>query len=209
MLLPTPSCHPNFSTLLTVRKEVFTMVSTNSPSSPPQRLSRTITTRSQRPQDPAPRLDPRFYNDTELSDITIVFGPEGSDRFEGHRLVLCNSIDCFNHAWSVFTEASSREITWHDDDPDAVRSMLKWAYFGRYVEAIEQLDSLAEAKEVFLQHLKVFVVADKYGAEGLEELALERLVELVEYYVSAPVRGRPRVSASSFMRFAIEEVFVH
>lgn len=156
-----------------------------------------------------PRLDPRFYDDTNMIDVTIIFGPNGEHRFDGHRLVLYNSIEWFNRSAANFKEASSREITLHGDDPEAIRAMLKWAYFGQYSESVKHSTSLKEAKDLFLQHLRVFVVADKYVAEGLEKLVFDRLSELISYYLSKPIEGRPETAASSFMRFVIEEVFVH
>ncbi|KAH7409833.1 hypothetical protein DE146DRAFT_784980 [Phaeosphaeria sp. MPI-PUGE-AT-0046c] len=168
-----------------------------------------MASQSQKQQSIAPRLDERLYNNAEVSNAIIVFGPEGEERFEAHRLVLCNSIEWFNRAFQNFAEADSREIILHGDDPEAVRSMLKWAYTGQYAEAVEHPISLSEAKKLFLQHLCVFVVADKYVAKGLEQLAFDHLEDLMDSYISKPVDGRPETHASSFMRFAIEEVFVH
>lgn len=160
--------------------------------------------------DTRTRLDSRWLKDTNLKDVTIVFGPKDEDRFKAHRLVLCNSIEWFNRTSTSFKEANSSEITLHNDDPDAVRSMLTWAYDNKYEDGLDHgTMSLARAKELFLQHLRVFVVADKYFAKGLERRALACLEKTVEYYINGKFVVRLPSEASSFMRFAVEEVFVY
>ncbi|KAF2258019.1 hypothetical protein CC78DRAFT_572775 [Lojkania enalia] len=124
----------------------------------------------------------KYYNSTNLSDITIVYGIEGKKRFQGHRMVLSSKSKWFSNAFEGrFREANSSEITLKDDDTQAVRSMLEYCYTNDYLSSEHNRDGredrgvyLAYCKTAMLHHLHVMVVADKYVVDGLVDEAYKR-----------------------------------
>ncbi|KAJ4374925.1 hypothetical protein N0V83_002003 [Neocucurbitaria cava] len=171
--------------------------------------------------EPAPRqINKSWYQNPTLSDLTIVYGEHGEKQFQAHRFVLCNSSEWFMSASSnlsfvrmsqsmtrlsinttVKQEAHDRIIPLKEDHPDALEALFEFCYTGDYTETMDGDNHLEWTKNLFMQHARVFIVADKYMVPDLRELALDRL----EARFTCEVQNGSRV----FLKFAIEELYLN
>jgi hypothetical protein len=83
-----------------------------------------------------------------------------------------------------------------------LEALFEFCYTGNYSEIKPTGDDLvAWTKSLFMQHARVFVAADKYMAQGLAKLALQRL----EDRVMCEVKNAERI----FYKFAVDQVYLH
>lgn len=168
----------------------------------------------------ARQINKSWYQNPNLSDLTIVYGEHGEKRFEAHRFVLCNSSEWFMNASSnhsfvrtcqsmtrlridtiVKQEAHDRVIPLKEDHSDALEALFEFCYTGDYTETMDGDNHLEWTKNLFMQHARVFIVADKYMVPDLKDLALDRL----EARVNCEVKDGSRL----FLKFAIEELYLN
>lgn len=98
-------------------------------------------------------------------------------------------------------EAHNRTLTLKEDFPEALEALFEFAYKGDYAERIDGETDTEVAKNKFIQHARVFLVADKYSARELSEYAFERLRGLV--------RRETKRNNQLFFKFAAEQVYLH
>lgn len=79
-----------------------------------------------------------------------------------------------------FQEAKEGVLQLHDDDPDALESMLRYIYTSKYPEV---------PSNEWEKHLGLAVIADKYCLQLLKESALEKLEGVKPFYEN--VRSAP------------------
>ncbi|KAK6429105.1 hypothetical protein LTR95_014747 [Oleoguttula sp. CCFEE 5521] len=112
-----------------------------------------------------------YFNNEELSDIRIRFGVK---EIFAHRYVLCrNSIYFRTLLTGAFAEKGKDVIELKDDHSPSVSAMLRHIYGLCYRPPIE-----AEVKNgagALLPYARVYVVAEKYGAEDLKAAMTNRL----------------------------------
>ncbi|KAF2649986.1 hypothetical protein K491DRAFT_573422, partial [Lophiostoma macrostomum CBS 122681] len=71
----------------------------------------------------------RYKNSKTLSDITIKYGTNGERIFYGHKIILCKYSRWFQAAFTGnFKESEDKEMTLHDDDPDALEVLVGFTY---------------------------------------------------------------------------------
>ncbi|KAH3962754.1 hypothetical protein HBH51_173210 [Parastagonospora nodorum] len=142
-------------------------------------------------------INPAWYKNLKLSDITIVYGFNGEKRFDAHRFVLCNASQWFMNASSnpLFNEAHDRTITLQEDYPEALDALFEFAYKGKYQRGIRS------TVQSFLLHARVFIAADKYMADDLEAWALKKFEDLCKYECES--------RHMSFFKFAVQQLWEH
>jgi len=140
-------------------------------------------------------INPKWYKNSELSDVTIVYGFNGEKKYEAHRFILCNASQWFMNASRNprFIEANDRVITLKEDHPDALDALFEFAYKGKY-----QHGGRSTAQS-FLLHARVFIAADKYMADNLEAWALKKFRDLCQYELDS--------RHMSFFKFAVQQLW--
>lgn len=105
------------------------------------------------------------------TDYTLVCG---STEFKVHRLILHLQSTTFAAAFAgPFKEGQSsvapedRKTVVKDTEPEFVQAMLDWFYTFDYV-------NLPQSASQLVFHLKVYVLADYYGAAGLVKASLRQ-----------------------------------
>ncbi|KAI4640053.1 hypothetical protein J4E93_008853 [Alternaria ventricosa] len=126
------------------------------------------------------------YSDSKvLSDITIRYGASGERTFEGHRLLLSAKSYWFKAAFTgQFAESSAKEITLKEDDPDALRAMLNYAYDEKSVPWPD--DSLAGTTFDIHHILDLYRVGDKYDFPSFRLQLIFRLMTALRRWFSRP-----------------------
>ncbi|KAF2475210.1 uncharacterized protein BDR25DRAFT_301007 [Lindgomyces ingoldianus] len=122
-----------------------------------------------------------LFNDSRLSDVTIHQVSGGEIReYKAHRALLAIYSKWFLNAFiGPYKEAKTDAIEMHDDDPDAFRFVLKYMYTDHYDdEEIKEMIGY-DPSNVFLPHIKIFIVADKYDIERLRSEAMKNLEKAV------------------------------
>ncbi|RYN99230.1 hypothetical protein AA0120_g1969 [Alternaria tenuissima] len=113
-----------------------------------------------------PRFDfEKFSNSKVLSDITIRYGASGELKFEAHRLLLSAQSRWLETAFTGgFVESHAREITLVGDDPDALKTMLRFAYD----QQIHPSESPPKGTIVNIKRfLELYRMGDKYQFPAL------------------------------------------
>jgi hypothetical protein len=155
---------------------------------------------------PGPRLHADWYMNSQFCDITIKYGPDSSVCFDGHRLILSNSSEWFQHCTNPgFTEATSRVITLNSDFPEALEALFEFCYCDTYTVTFAGKSDFEIAKNEFIQHARILVVADKYMAEGLVEHAADRL----RGFITVQIDEVENQHKSAFFKFAVEQVYIN
>nr|OQO32303.1 hypothetical protein B0A51_00362 [Rachicladosporium sp. CCFEE 5018] len=108
------------------------------------------------------------YNEKKFSDVVIKY--DDCSVF-AHKVVLCRASEYFSKMFDNFLEASSSEVTPHDDDPDAVTAMLQHLYNIDYTTLTQQ-PSIASS---ILAELRIYATADKYNIKDLRNRAYTRI----------------------------------
>ncbi|KAK5676230.1 hypothetical protein LTS10_011042 [Elasticomyces elasticus] len=105
-----------------------------------------------------------LYEDHELSDVIIAFRDY---EVPAHKLILSCRSTWFRVAFKLNTRGFIR-LHVQKDEGDIVASMLSWIYTSVYPPFN------AEAPELWRYHLKIAVVAERYGVATPWEAAMER-----------------------------------
>ncbi|THW99234.1 hypothetical protein D6D18_04835 [Aureobasidium pullulans] len=131
----------------------------------------------------ANRSDRSFFDTEALSDVKVKFS--GQQLF-CHKTVLARKSEYFYRAFTgQFPVASSNEIDLgDDDDPEAVRAMIRHIYdlpYDQMLEANTSDDTAAySTNEDLLFHIAVFTAADKYDVSTLRPLVVKKFEDLME-----------------------------
>ncbi|THV73809.1 hypothetical protein D6C92_02930 [Aureobasidium pullulans] len=129
------------------------------------------------------RSDRSFFNTEALSDVKIKFS--GQQLF-CHKTVLARKSEYFYRAFTgQFPVASSSEIDLgDDDDPEAVRAMIRHIYdlpYDQMLEGNTSDDTAAySTNEDLLFYIAVFTAADKYDVSTLRPLVVKKFEDLME-----------------------------
>ncbi|KAI5203418.1 hypothetical protein E4T39_04241 [Aureobasidium subglaciale] len=127
--------------------------------------------------------DELLFDNELLSDVKIKFG--GHQLF-GHKVVLVRrSKYCLRAFSGAFAIASSNEIDLGDDeDPEAIRAMIRHIYelpYDKMLEGDTAGDTAAYSiNEYLLFHIAVFTAADKYDVASLRPLIVKKFEDLME-----------------------------
>ncbi|KAG9697413.1 hypothetical protein KCU95_g3711, partial [Aureobasidium melanogenum] len=127
--------------------------------------------------------DRSFFDNRFLSDVTLKFGGQ---QLSCHKVVLARRSEYFFRAFSShFPVASSNEVDLGDDEnPEAIRAMIRHIYDLAYDKMIEENtvdDSAAySTNEDLLFHIAVFTAADKYDVASLRPLVVKKFIDLME-----------------------------
>ncbi|THW09982.1 hypothetical protein D6D25_07674, partial [Aureobasidium pullulans] len=127
--------------------------------------------------------DNSFFDTEALSDVKVKFS--GQQLF-CHKTVLARKSEYFYRAFTgQFPVASSNEIDLgDDDDPEAVRAMIRYIYdlpYDQMLEANTFDDTAAySTNEDLLFHIAVFTAADKYDVSTLRPLVVKKFEDLME-----------------------------
>jgi hypothetical protein len=157
-----------------------------------------------------PYVNSIWYNNPQLSDVTIVYGIDGEKKFVGHRLVLCSASEWFMKASRNFKEASDGKIVLEGDHPEGVEALLEYAYNNAYTETVDDTDQLTCLQKQFQHRMHVFATADKYQVKGLVEVAYRHVRDLVDLY-TVPRRTSndgDKTTAPAFFRWMVEQVYM-
>ncbi|THZ96931.1 hypothetical protein D6C82_06752 [Aureobasidium pullulans] len=131
----------------------------------------------------ANRSDRSFFDTEALSDVKVKFS--GQQLF-CHKTVLARKSEYFYRAFTCqFPVALSNEIDLgDDDDPEAVRAMIRHIYdlpYDQMLEANTSDDTAAySTNEDLLYHIAVFNAADKYDFSTLRHLVVKKFEDLME-----------------------------
>ncbi|KAF1345126.1 hypothetical protein BDV97DRAFT_401738 [Delphinella strobiligena] len=112
--------------------------------------------------------NPSLYDGPLFSDVKIKFGGQ---IFNGHKAILCKESKHFHKALTGgFEEAQSGIIDLStDEDPHAVRAMLRHIYGLEYIAIEERSDIALQAA--------IFDLADKYDVVTLRQRIVKKLPE--------------------------------
>ncbi|KAI4723122.1 hypothetical protein E4T48_00672 [Aureobasidium sp. EXF-10727] len=134
--------------------------------------------------DTAAGGDESLFDNETLSDVLIKFGKQ--QQLHGHKAVLARRSKYFYKAFSGhFPVASSKEIDLGDDeDPEAIRAMIRHIYDLPYDQMLEENtgdDTAAySTNEDLMFHIGVFTAADKYDVRSLRPLVVKKFENLME-----------------------------
>ncbi|KAF2714398.1 hypothetical protein K504DRAFT_346949, partial [Pleomassaria siparia CBS 279.74] len=130
----------------------------------------------------------RYHNSKILSDITIRYGEKSEKVFYGHKQLLSSRSYWFEKAFtSSFQESEAKEITLHDDDPNALEAMFYHIY--HETTAWDEDEGQEEDTSSSLQHLlQVCRVADKYDCPEVLEFASTKVLRCLRLYLSKSAR---------------------
>jgi len=79
-------------------------------------------------------------------------------------------------------EAQTRSIEMHDDDDEALHSLLEFLYTGDYSHTLHgQEDASLDAMQNVRKHSNVYTLAEKYDLELLKRLAGKRASDAAEW----------------------------
>ncbi|THW72291.1 hypothetical protein D6D19_06628 [Aureobasidium pullulans] len=129
------------------------------------------------------RSDRSFFDTEVLSDVKVKFGGQ---QLLCHKTVLARKSEYFYRAFTgQFPVASNKEVDLgDDDDPEAVRAMIRHIYDLPYDQMLEgnTFDDTAaySTNEDLLFHIAVFTAADKYDVATLRPLAVKKFESLME-----------------------------
>ncbi|THY98306.1 hypothetical protein D6C92_02931 [Aureobasidium pullulans] len=134
------------------------------------------------PVNSAARLSHAFFNDQTLSDVRIEFNDQ---HIFGHKAILARQSEYFFRAFTgQFPVASSGTVSLgDDDDPKAIRAMIRHLYDLPYDQASVLFSGSASADLMF--HINVFETADKYDVPSLRALVVGKFTGLMEQIWSA------------------------
>ena len=95
--------------------------------------------------------------------------------------MICEKSHYFDRACTgSFAEASSQEITLHDDDPAIVACFLQGLYEGEYNDSLK-VDEYGYCRSKLEVNVQVYAVAEKYETPGMKTLSLLKIVDNCEY----------------------------
>ncbi|THX75707.1 hypothetical protein D6D04_07222 [Aureobasidium pullulans] len=144
------------------------------------------------PVNSAARLSHAFFNDQTLSDVRIEFNDQ---HIFGHKAILARQSEYFFRAFTgqfpvrlmreraIIVASSGTVSLGDDDDPKAIRAMIRHLYDLPYDQASVLFSGSASADLMF--HINVFEAADKYDVPSLRALVVGKFTGLMEQIWSA------------------------
>lgn len=101
--------------------------------------------------------------------------------FAVQKKLVCNRSTYFDKAFNgAFKEGVEGTIYLPDDDPDIVEAFIAWLYRGTLLQA--PLDSKAEVQEAVNHYIHLYLFAEKYGIESLQNQAMDGLLDTLSKY---------------------------
>ncbi|VUC32711.1 unnamed protein product [Clonostachys rosea] len=136
----------------------------------------------------------RLFKNESYSDLTILCG---GSQYKVHRALICPRSSFFEAACrNNFKEAKTGEISLPDDDPVAVKMMIRYFYHLDYsppgiktashqtpVQLSQASRPQASATPTHLVlHAQVYALGEKYGIPGLKALAATKFKNEVDQH---------------------------
>ncbi|KAI9715916.1 MAG: hypothetical protein M1828_000543 [Chrysothrix sp. TS-e1954] len=112
----------------------------------------------------------RLWKEGIYSDVEVI---TSKTAFHLHKVVL-DEVDFFAAAFKpIYQEGKTSKIRLEEDDPDAVAAMLEWLYTDKYKPKVPHFISSSRLTKAccYGAHVAVYVLAEKYGLEGLKSFA--------------------------------------
>jgi hypothetical protein len=110
------------------------------------------------------------------------------------------------HLYAVASKADECEITLKHDYADGLEGLFEFCYRGTYTCTTSTAPGLEKAMKQFLRDARVFVVGDKYMADGLVARALNGAKADVEYGLVA--RSPDNLETRRFLKWVVETVYL-
>ncbi|KAL6714131.1 hypothetical protein ACLMJK_008625 [Lecanora helva] len=114
--------------------------------------------------------------------------------FKVHKAIICSRSDFFSACcWGNFKEAKSKCIDLSDDDPKLLSKLLDYLYALEYnvIDVPSSNDSNSYHPELMV-HASLYIIADKYGVNGLKTIAKDSFIRTLSDEVRDPPNSSPR-----------------